>query len=79
MAFSLLGFRLAGTGDPFIPSSFSLLKWEHLSYVYLTSVIWKQVTGFLGSCKQFQWAVMASLGRDGWRTETWEDLRQAVL
>lgn len=33
----------------------------------------------LTACKQLQQAVKDSLGRDGWRTETLEDVRQAVL
>lgn len=46
MLFALLGFEL-GTSYPFLPSHFSLLIWEHLSYACPTIVFWKFITCFI--------------------------------
>ena len=49
MKFSLLGFDFLGTSGPFIPSIFSLLERERLSYNCPTIVFWKQITCFVVS------------------------------
>lgn len=69
------GICPTGTGDWFIPSSSSLLQWGHLSYACLTSNWISRFT----ACKQLQWAVMASLGRDEGRTESRQALRQVAV
>lgn len=70
MAFALLGFRLVWD---------YLFKFLHFGMGMSTlclspSVFLEEVTCFLGSQQEPQWAMMASLGRDGeqecWRTGT---------
>lgn len=42
--FAFLGFGLAWDHHPFLPSSFSLLECDHLSYACLTIIFWKDIT-----------------------------------